>query len=152
MPCEISYRFVIVVVLIILIIYNWREEIHSHFIPEHMKEVPQFLGHGRPPGSGGGPLSLTQVQTGTMTPITETVSLNSDGGWTKSAQGGYTTSGTIPADLARKILTEAEKKEPSVNAGNCVDCFRYEVRLTYPSTQVVRKVLDQSVFPSSLGF
>jgi hypothetical protein len=162
MVCEISAKYVIVILLVILLIYNWRDAIadvvfrrwlgFSSDPVEMMKDVPQYVGHGRPPGSGGGPLSIRQRQSGGIAGVTETISLDSMGGWVKSAEGGYTDKGKLPADLARKVMANAEKMEPSANAGNCVDCFRYEVWMTYPSTQVVHKILDKSVFPTSLGF
>lgn len=154
MPCELSFAHVVVVMLLILIIYNWRDTISTWTIdrvPERM-EVPQYLGYGRPPGSGGSAMSLSQKQSGGIAGINVNITLNADGHWVKSAQGGFTDSGSIPADLAKKILAKAEQSEPSSNEGNCFDCFRYEVAMTYPSTQVVHKTLDQSVFPSSLGF
>lgn len=153
MGCELSYGYVVVVLLLILVIYNWRDQIfQEQEVHEHMKQVLQYTGHGRPPGSGGGPLWLVQRQTGGIAGITETISLNATGGWEKSAEGGFKDRGTIPDLLARKILADAEKMTPSATAGNCLDCFRYEVSITYPSMQVVRKTLDRSVFPSSLGF
>ncbi len=161
MGCELSFKLVVVILLLILIIYNWRDGILNFLGPksdaapiyvtrEHLKEVPQYVGYGRPPGSGGGPLSMSQKQSGGFAGITEKIMLEASGHWVKSAEGGFTDQGYLPAELARKVLANAEKAEPSANAGNCMDCYRYEVAMTYPSTQVVRKVLDKSVFPSSL--
>lgn len=154
----ISWGSLLVLLIMILLIYNYTIGA-EHFGPGRPpmlamsgsgEKVPQYNGIGRPPGAGGGPIQVIQTQSGDITGVGIITTLDLDGTWTRSAARGDMDSGKIDPILAKKVISNAEGVRPSRGQGGCASCFKYSITLIYPSTQRIRKGVDNSVFPAGL--
>ena len=149
-----SWGLLVVFLIVILLIYNYtmlREYFAaSREITVGTPKVLQYDGIGRPVDAGGRPVRVIQTQSGGIAGVNIVTTLDIDGDWTQTGARGYTNSGKIDPVLARTIINAAENAGPARDQSGCMDCFSYSVTLVYPSTQQVRKAVNDSVIPDTL--
>lgn len=143
-----------VFLIVFLLIYNYTM-LREYFAPSRdviigKPKVLQYDGIGRPPDAGGRPVRVIQTQSGGIAGVNIVTTLDIDGVWTQTGARGYTNTGRLDPVLARNIIAGAENAGPARDQSDCMDCFSYSVTLVYPSTQRVRKGVNDSVFPDDL--